>query len=150
MDWLAAHREHPIDSIYTIAIINLPAFLLGFDLNILAFVVARRAIWALYIHSNVRLPIGKLMMLIGTPELHHWHHDKDRDRGNYGNVSPLMDFIFGTYVCPSKEPEASMCLMLIEKLAGHAPQTLFHCHLRQPDVLPRATLKVLLHLFFYT
>ena len=105
LDWLAAHREHPVDSIYTIGLINLPAFLFGFDLNVLSFVVAFRGIWAIYIHSNVRLPIGKLKNLIGSPELHHWHHDKERDRGNYANISPIMDLIFGTYVCPPKEPD---------------------------------------------
>lgn len=105
LDWLAAHREHPLDSIYTIALINLPAFIVGFPLETLAGVVAFRGIWAIYIHSNVRLPIGSLRMLIGAPELHHWHHDLDRDAGNYANISPLMDIIFGTYVCPDKEPE---------------------------------------------
>jgi sterol desaturase/sphingolipid hydroxylase (fatty acid hydroxylase superfamily) len=44
-------------------------------------------------------------MLIGAPELHHWHHDRDRDAGNYANISPLMDIIFGTYRCPDHEPE---------------------------------------------
>ena len=105
LDWLAAHREHPIDSIYTVGIINLPALLFGFDLNTLAIIVAFRGIWAIYIHSNVRLSIGPLKMLIGSPELHHWHHDKQRDRGNYANISPLMDILFGTYVCPPTEPE---------------------------------------------
>src|SRR5919108_4364662 len=36
LDWLAAHREHPLDSIYTIGIINLPAFILGFPLEMIA------------------------------------------------------------------------------------------------------------------
>ncbi len=106
LDWLAAHREHPLDSIYTIGLINLPAFIVGFELETLSLIVAFRGIWAIYIHSNVRLPIGKLKILIGSPELHHWHHDKERDRGNYANISPLMDIIFGTYVCPPKEPES--------------------------------------------
>ena len=105
LDWLAAHREHPIDSIYTIGIINLPAFIFGFDLAAISAIVAFRGIWAIYIHSNVRLPIGPLKKLIGAPELHHWHHDLERDRGNYANISPLMDIMFGTYVCPPKEPE---------------------------------------------
>jgi sterol desaturase/sphingolipid hydroxylase (fatty acid hydroxylase superfamily) len=105
LDWLAAHREHPLDSIYTIGIINLPAFILGFDLNALAAIVAFRGIWAIYIHSNVRIPIGPLKLLIGSPELHHWHHDIERDAGNYANISPLMDLLFGTYVCPPKEPD---------------------------------------------
>lgn len=104
LDWLAAHREHPIDSIYTVGLINLPALIFGFDLNTIAIIVAFRGLWAIYIHSNVRLPIGKLKMLIGSPELHHWHHDKERDRGNYANISPLMDILFGTYVCPPHEP----------------------------------------------
>jgi sterol desaturase/sphingolipid hydroxylase (fatty acid hydroxylase superfamily) len=106
LDWLAAHREHPVDTIYTIGLINLPAFTLGFPLETLAGLIAFRGIWAIYIHSNVRLPIGPLRMLIGAPELHHWHHDRDRDSGNYANVSPLMDLLFGTYRCPDHEPAA--------------------------------------------
>jgi sterol desaturase/sphingolipid hydroxylase (fatty acid hydroxylase superfamily) len=106
LDWLAAHREHPLDTLYTVGIINLPAMLLGFPLETLAGLVAFRGIWAIYIHSNVRLPLGPLRMLVGAPELHHWHHDKDRLAGNYANISPLMDIIFGTYVCPDHEPEA--------------------------------------------
>ncbi|MEN7551287.1 sterol desaturase family protein [Rapidithrix thailandica] len=104
LDWLAAHREHPLDSIYTIGLINLPAFIFGFPLETLAGVIAFRGIWAIYIHSNVRLPLGPLKMLIGAPELHHWHHSLDRKAGNYANISPLMDLLFGTYTCPRKEP----------------------------------------------
>jgi sterol desaturase/sphingolipid hydroxylase (fatty acid hydroxylase superfamily) len=33
LDWLAAHREHPVDTVYTLTLINLPAFLLGFPLE---------------------------------------------------------------------------------------------------------------------
>ncbi len=105
LDWLAAHREHPLDSIYTVGLINLPSFILGFDLDAISMIVAFRGIWAIYIHSNVRLPIGQLKKLIGAPELHHWHHDIERDRGNYANISPLMDILFGTYVCPDHEPK---------------------------------------------
>jgi len=106
LDWLAAHREHPIDTIYTMGLINLPAFVLGFPLETLAALIAFRGIWAIYIHSNVRLSIGPLRMLIGAPELHHWHHDRDRDAGNYANISPLMDLLFGTYRCPDHEPQS--------------------------------------------
>ncbi|MGJ8652931.1 MAG: sterol desaturase family protein [Opitutaceae bacterium] len=106
LDWLAAHREHPVDTIYTMGIINLPVFVLGFPIETLAVIIAFRGLWAIYIHSNVRLPIGPLRILIGAPELHHWHHDRDRHAGNYANISPLMDWIFGTYKCPDKEPES--------------------------------------------
>jgi sterol desaturase/sphingolipid hydroxylase (fatty acid hydroxylase superfamily) len=106
LDWLAAHREHPLDTVYTMGLINLPAFLLGFPLETLAGLLAFRGIWAIYIHSNVRLPIGPLRLLIGAPELHHWHHCREREAGNYANISPLMDLLFGTYRCPADEPES--------------------------------------------
>ena len=106
LDWLAAHREHPLDTVYTMGLINLPAFILGFPLETLGGLIAFRGIWAIYIHSNVRLPIGPLRWFIGAPELHHWHHDRARDAGNYANISPMMDILFGTYRCPDHEPEA--------------------------------------------
>ncbi|MEN9022460.1 MAG: hypothetical protein ABF370_18345 [Verrucomicrobiales bacterium] len=43
-------------------------------------------------------------MLIVAPELYHWHHD--HDAGNYANLSPLMDNLFGTCRPPGVEPEA--------------------------------------------
>lgn len=106
LDWLAAHREHPLDTVYTMGLINLPAFVMGFPLETLAGLLAFRGLWAIYIHSNVRLPIGPLRALIGAPELHHWHHSREREAGNYANISPLMDLLFGTYRCPPREPES--------------------------------------------
>jgi sterol desaturase/sphingolipid hydroxylase (fatty acid hydroxylase superfamily) len=107
LDWLAAHREHPVDSLYTILIVNLPIFALGFPVQALVYFAAFRGLWAIFIHSNVRLPLpAPLRVLIGAPELHHWHHDRDRDAGNYANVSPLVDVLFRTYHCPDVEPQA--------------------------------------------
>jgi sterol desaturase/sphingolipid hydroxylase (fatty acid hydroxylase superfamily) len=106
LDWLAAHREHPLDTVYTVGLINLPAYALGFPLEALTGFIAFRGVWAVYIHSNVRLPTGPLRVLFGAPELHHWHHARDRDAGNYSNLSPIMDILFGTYRCPDQEPES--------------------------------------------
>jgi sterol desaturase/sphingolipid hydroxylase (fatty acid hydroxylase superfamily) len=105
LDWLAAHREHPLDTVYTVSIINLPAILLGFPLGTIEGFIAFRGLWAIYIHSNVRLPTGPLRWILGAPELHQWHHDLDRQAGNFANLSPLMDIAFGTYRCPPHEPE---------------------------------------------
>jgi sterol desaturase/sphingolipid hydroxylase (fatty acid hydroxylase superfamily) len=108
LDWLAAHREHPLDSLYTILLVNLPIFALGFPVKSLAYFAAFRGLWAILIHANVRFPLPPaLRVLMGAPELHHWHHDRDRDFGNYANVSPLMDVLFGTYHCPDEEPRAT-------------------------------------------
>jgi sterol desaturase/sphingolipid hydroxylase (fatty acid hydroxylase superfamily) len=105
LDWLAAHREHPLDTIYTVGIINLPAIILGFPLETIAGFIAFRGIWAIYIHSNTKINIGCLKYIIGSPEMHHWHHDVERDRGNYANLSPLMDILFGTHYHTKEFPK---------------------------------------------
>src|SRR5215203_4333943 len=56
LDWLAAHREHPVDTIYTVLIVNLPVFAIGFPIESLAGFAAFRGLWAVFIHANVRLP----------------------------------------------------------------------------------------------
>ncbi|MCB1226258.1 MAG: sterol desaturase family protein [Verrucomicrobiales bacterium] len=129
LDWLAAHREHPLDTIYTMGIINLPAFILGFPLETLAGFLAFRGLWAIYIHSNVRLSHRWVRWLIGAPELHHWHHDRARDAGNYANLSPMMDRIFGTYRCPDHEPEA---FGIPEKISPSYLGQLLHPFRRRP------------------
>jgi len=101
LDWLAAHREHPIDGLLTQLAMNLPALVLGLDLGGLAWLIVFRGVWAAFIHSNVRLPIGPLRYLVGAPELHHWHHARvDRTLHNFSNLAPWTDLVFGTYHCP--------------------------------------------------
>lgn len=104
LDWLAAHREHPLDGLYTQTLMNIPAVLIGLDINAVLGLVAFRSLWAIFIHSNVRVPLGPLRMLCGSPELHHWHHAKDREAGNYANLAPYLDWLFGTYRRPAGEP----------------------------------------------
>lgn len=106
LDWVAAHREHPLDGIYTQTLMNLPAILLGLPVAAVAGLVAFRGMWAIFIHSNVSLPLGPLELLLGSPRLHHWHHARDRDAGNYGNLAPYLDVIFGTHVAPKQPPSA--------------------------------------------
>lgn len=106
LDWLAAHREHPVDMFYTATVVNLPPFLLGFPIETVGALIAFRGLWAIFIHSNVKIPLGGLRVLVGAPELHRWHHARDRDAGNYANLSPLMDVVFGTYHAPAEEPVA--------------------------------------------
>ncbi len=106
LDWLAAYREHPVDGLYTVTLENLAAIVLGFPLELIAGFVVFRGVWAVFIHSNVRLPLGPFKVLLGSPELHHWHHDEERGAScNFANLSPLMDVIFGTYYAPrDREP----------------------------------------------
>jgi sterol desaturase/sphingolipid hydroxylase (fatty acid hydroxylase superfamily) len=106
LDWAAAHREHPVDGLLTQLAINLPAMVLGLDLSLLAGLIAFRGLWALFIHSNVRVPLGPLRVLFGAPELHHWHHlETTETKHNFANLAPWTDLLFGTYHRPEEGEE---------------------------------------------
>lgn len=101
LDFLAAHREHPVDGFLTQLAMNLPALVFGVGLGGLAGLIVFRGLWATFIHSNVRLPLGPLRVLVGAPELHHWHHlSTERTRHNFSNLAPWTDLLFGSYHCP--------------------------------------------------
>jgi sterol desaturase/sphingolipid hydroxylase (fatty acid hydroxylase superfamily) len=100
LDWLAAHREHPVDGLLTQLAVNAPAIVLGFSLGQIAWLIALRGMWAIFVHSNVRLPLGPLRVLLGAPELHHWHHLRGAPVQNFANLAPWTDILFGTYHNP--------------------------------------------------
>jgi sterol desaturase/sphingolipid hydroxylase (fatty acid hydroxylase superfamily) len=104
-----------VDGIGTQLAANLPAFLLGFHVEALAALVAFRGMWAIFIHSNVRLPLGPLRLLFGAPELHHWHHARvERTRHNFSNIAPWVDVLFGTHHRPAPGEEETYPLGLTE------------------------------------
>jgi len=102
LDWLAAHREHPLDGVTTQLAQNLPAMALGLSLGEVGALVVFRGMWGAFIHSNVRLDVGWLRYLVGAPALHHHHHARDAARVmNYANLAPWIDVVFGTYERPT-------------------------------------------------
>lgn len=104
LDFVAAHREHPIDGILTQLAQNLPAIVLGMSPRVLAGLAVFRGLWAIFIHSNIRLPLGPLAYLLGSPQHHHYHHAKGQGLSNFGNLAPWLDVVFGTHqVAPSED-----------------------------------------------
>lgn len=107
LDWVAAHREHPVDGVLTALCMNAVALVFGVGLQGLAWLVVFRGVWAAFIHSNVRLPLPWLRVLVGAPELHHWHHaNVPRTLHNFSNLAPWTDLLFGTYHCPDHQHHA--------------------------------------------
>lgn len=107
MDWLAAHRVHPIDQILTKSASFLPVFAFGFSAEpILAFALLYQ--WqSLLIHANTRIGFGPLRWILASPHFHHWHHanhPEARDKNFAGQV-PLWDLCFGTLHMPRHAPE---------------------------------------------
>lgn len=102
LDFLAAHREHPLDGLGTQLCQNLPAIALGLDFGAVAALAVLRGMWAIFIHSNVAIDIGPLRWILGAPELHHWHHARvERTSHNFANLAPWLDRLFGTYHRPT-------------------------------------------------
>ena len=101
LDWLAAHREHPLDGVCTQLCQNVPLVLFGFPPEILAGLAVFRGAWGIFIHSNVTLSVGPLRYVLGAPALHHWHHARGRTAHNFANLAPWLDVLFGTYHLPT-------------------------------------------------
>ena len=104
LDWLAAHREHPLDGLYSQLCLNAPGFFLGIDVAVMAPVFVFRGLCANFIHSNVRLPLGPFGVLFGDPALHRWHHvECAKTAHNFANLAPYLDILFRTHYRPDAE-----------------------------------------------
>ena len=107
MDFLAAHRVHPVDQILTRGATLIPIFVLGFAGEaILLFGIVYQ--WqSVLIHSNVRIGIGPLRWIFASPEFHHWHHANQVEAvdKNFAGQLSIIDAAFGTaYLPPGEMP----------------------------------------------
>ena len=102
MDWLAAPRLHPIDSIFTRSVAVLPLVALGFTRETFGAYLVFATFLAIFVHSNVRLRFGPARWIIGTPEWHHWHHAADAEalNKNFSAELPFLDVLFRTAYQP--------------------------------------------------
>jgi len=128
----AAHlRFHWMETVVYRVIEYLPLALIGFGLE--TFFVAH--IIALAIghlnHSNVRLPVGPLLYVFNTPQMHIWHHAIEQPpetKGvNFGLSLSIWDFLFGTAWIPREGARAPLGFDGVETYP-----TTFLQHLRHP------------------
>ncbi len=102
LDWLAAARVHPLESVITKLAAIIPMFLLGFSSGITALYGPFLGFYPIFIHSNLRWGYGRIGLLISSPSFHRWHHSADadaRDR-NFSGLFPFFDYLFGTAYFP--------------------------------------------------
>ena len=102
LDWLATFRVHPFDQIISATASLAPLMLLGFsDVAMALYAVIYR--WhSVLLHSNIRLPLGRLGLVVATPEFHRWHHSRLPDAWdkNFAGQFSLWDLVFGTSFLP--------------------------------------------------
>ncbi|MER9726041.1 MULTISPECIES: sterol desaturase family protein [unclassified Mesorhizobium] len=102
LDWLAAHRIHPVDLALTKSASFVPIYLLGFNNPAIALFGFIFHAHGLLLHANVKLNVGPLRWLIASPQFHHWHHAHDRaayDK-NFAGQLAFIDVLFGTMYLP--------------------------------------------------
>ena len=91
--------SHPLNTLVVRLILTAPLFFLGFSAEAMFAASMIVGLQGLVSHFNVDLRVGWFnYVLVGT-ELHRYHHSADVDEaGNFGNVVPLWDLVFGTFV----------------------------------------------------
>lgn len=126
MDWLAAARLHPLDQIFSRALMFVPLYALGFTKETFGAYLVFGAFQAIFIHSNIRFRFGILRWIIATPEYHQWHHSSDEEakNKNFAGQFPILDFVFGTLYLPkNKMPQTYGISELMPK--GYTAQLMF-------------------------
>jgi sterol desaturase/sphingolipid hydroxylase (fatty acid hydroxylase superfamily)/protein-S-isoprenylcysteine O-methyltransferase Ste14 len=126
MDWLATHRVHPVDQIFSSTLSLLPVWCMGFSLEALVIHQAIYQVHALLLHSNLRIKFGPLKWLIASPEYHHWHHANERDAfdRNFAAQLSIIDVIANTMFMPVKRAPKSYGVD--ENIPRSYPMQLFH------------------------
>jgi sterol desaturase/sphingolipid hydroxylase (fatty acid hydroxylase superfamily) len=104
MDWLASHRVHPVEMIFSNTLSLLPIYFLNFSLEAAIIHQFMYQAQTLFLHSNLRVNFGPLRWLFTSPEHHRWHHAKDRDARdtNFAAQLSVIDLIGGTIFMPKR------------------------------------------------
>lgn len=106
LDWLAAHRVHPVDQALTAGASVLPLLLLGFPGEALGLWGTSYFVQSHLIHANIALRLGPLEHVLASPHYHHWHHAHGARPANFGAQLLFMDQLFGTLHRPPAMPAA--------------------------------------------
>ena len=125
--WLNVGRFHPLEKCLQYLLDALPFGLIGVGPEVLAAAFVFYAVNGFLQHSNIRLRLGLLNLVVAGPELHRWHHSiKAREsRRNLGNNLIVWDLLFGTYFRPTDRTVDRL------GIGGQVPET-FLAQLKHP------------------
>ncbi len=97
MDWLASFRQHPLEIVLMTLVQNAPLVLLGIPLGAHVTVLLLLRLNTVFVHANLKIPVGPWSLLLATPRFHHRHHQRDGAVRNYASLFPWIDRVFGTH-----------------------------------------------------
>ncbi|HEX8584255.1 MAG TPA: sterol desaturase family protein [Allosphingosinicella sp.] len=95
-------RVHPLEVFVAFTPIVGFAYLIEAPVDVVSWFLALQLTVGLLTHSNIAVTSGPCAWIFNTPELHHWHHSRDRREqdNNYASTLMLWDHLFGTYYNP--------------------------------------------------
>ncbi len=98
LDWLATARFHPLEKVLDRLVFLVPLTVIGPSDAAIVIWASVDAFFGMFIHANVRWRLGPLIYVFMGPEMHRWHHARDRAHrdSNYGNNFSIFDWMFGT------------------------------------------------------
>jgi sterol desaturase/sphingolipid hydroxylase (fatty acid hydroxylase superfamily) len=103
VDWLSGIRSHSLEILIYQSIEYAPVVLLGAAPEVPLYKGMLNATYGMYIHSNLRWRMGKLLYFLNGPELHRWHHANDDAAAfdhNFATKFSIWDRLFGTFFDP--------------------------------------------------
>ncbi|HEX5373908.1 MAG TPA: sterol desaturase family protein [Aquabacterium sp.] len=101
LSFLNASRVHPVDLVWRRLVPLFVAYQTGVTPEAIIVANTIGATLAAITHMNVDFNFGPLNYLIGTNQIHRWHHsDKIEEAKNF-SVVMLWDHLFGTFVYPA-------------------------------------------------
>ncbi len=97
---LNASRAHPLDLVWRRIVPIFVTFQTGVSPEAFVMSGVIGSVLATITHMNVAFSFGPLNYIIGTNEIHRWHHsDKIEEARNF-SIFMLWDHLFGTFVYP--------------------------------------------------
>lgn len=108
-------RHQPLEGAINLCLLIVCYAALGLPLVVIAIYGVVFAVHSIVSHANIAIPprVDRwLRLVIVTPDLHRIHHSVDAREynGNYGQVLPWWDWMFGTLRIVSSEQQARLKL----------------------------------------
>lgn len=97
MTWTATFRQHPVDFLLIVLGANLPAMVLGIDLQPIMLLIAIERLYTVAIHANITFGLGGFGRFLSSPRFHHLHHHDGRHGCNYAGMLAFLDVVGKSY-----------------------------------------------------
>jgi len=103
LSFMNASRVHPIDIIWRRLVPMFVAYQTGVSVEAMIMANTIGATLAVITHMNVDFRFGPVNYVIGTNEMHRWHHSNKIEEAKNYSVLLIWDQLFGTYVNPANQ-----------------------------------------------